>query len=295
MNTLADIVTIKAGCKVNLYLEITGRLDNGYHTLGTLFYPLPEPHDTLTLAFGAQGGEFTLVADDPQLESGSNTIARVWKAFAQRTGFAPGLAVALAKGIPMGAGLGGGSADAAAVLRELNRRAGKLALPPDELNRLAASIGADVPFFLLDGPAWAEGIGDRLLPLDIDLHGLTLVLICPPEHVSSAEAYEAWDKSQTKRSARVENTHGFLTCAETEFKNSPRSCILLSNSFEDVVFQKHCNLLQYKEKLLTLGACAAVLSGSGASILGLFRDSGLAEVVRVEFEKQGIPAHLHCL
>ncbi|MBU1001036.1 MAG: 4-(cytidine 5'-diphospho)-2-C-methyl-D-erythritol kinase [Proteobacteria bacterium] len=294
MRNQTDTITLRTGCKVNLYLEITGRLNNGYHTLGTLFYPLPEPHDTLTLAFGPEGGGFSLSANDPQLESDSNTIAKAWRAFAQSTGFAPALAVTLDKGIPMGAGLGGGSADAAVILRELNARAGEQALSADELNQLAASIGADVPFFLLDGPAWAEGIGERLHPVQIDLRGLTLVLICPSEHVSSAWAYRAWDESQTKRSPGVENTHGFLTCAQTEFKNSPRSRILLYNSFEDVVFPFHCNLLQFKEKLLILGASAAVLSGSGASILGLFRDSGLAERARVEFEKQGIPTHLHC-
>ncbi|BBD07450.1 4-diphosphocytidyl-2-C-methyl-D-erythritol kinase [Desulfovibrio ferrophilus] len=295
MNTSPDTITLRAGCKVNLYLEITGRLDNGYHTLKTLFYPLPTPHDTLTLTFGKQGGEFTLSAGDPELESDSNTIAKAWKVFTEQTGFAPGLSVKLDKGIPMGAGLGGGSADAAAVLRELNTRAGDKALPPDQLNELAASIGADVPFFLLDGPAWAEGIGEELHPVNVDLQGLSLVLICPPMHVSSAWAYHAWDKLKTKRPHRVENTLGFLTCAQTEFKNSPRSRILLHNSFEDVVFPKHHKLLRYKEKLLAQGACGAVLSGSGASLLGLFRDSRIAEAARIEFKKQGIPAHLHCL
>lgn len=287
-----DTITLTAGCKINLYLEITGRLDNGYHTLGTLFYPLSEPHDELALTFTGTDSGFTLTSDDPELEGDSNTIARAWRLFAERTGFAPGLSVHLTKNIPMGAGLGGGSADAAVLLRELNRRAGQATLAPDELNALAARIGADVPFFLLDGPAWAEGIGERLTPVDVDLVGLTGLLVSPPVHVSSAWAYRAWDEAAAPRSKPVENKHGFLTCAKTEFKNSPRSRILLFNSFEDVVFSEYGNLLQYKENLLASGACAAVLSGSGASLFGLYRDSGRAEAAKRDFERQGIPATL---
>jgi len=285
-----DTITLKAGCKINLFLRITGRLDNGYHTLETLFYPLAEPFDELTLTFGEPGDGFTLTADDKALESDSNTLAKAWRAFGQRTGFAPGLTVHLKKGVPMGAGLGGGSADAAILLRELNRRSGENTLSPADLNALAATIGADVPFFLLDGPAWAEGIGEQLTPVDVDLAGLTGLLLCPNEHVSSAWAYKAWDQARQNTPARAESTPAFLTCAATEFKNSPRSRLLLFNSFEDVVFSEYGNLLRYKENILASGACGAVMSGSGASLFGLFRDPERAEAARMGFERQGIPA-----
>lgn len=293
MQNNTETITVHAGCKVNLHLEITGILDNGYHSLRTLFYPLPEPHDTLTLTFGPEGAGFSLRAGNPELETDGNTVAKAWRGWCERTGLRPGLDVVLEKGSPMGAGLGGGSADAAVVLRELNARAGGKALAADALIEVAAAIGADVPFFLLDGPAWAEGIGEKLSPIDIDLQGMTLVLVCPPEHVSSAWAYRAWDESCQFASHPPENVRGFLTCGGSEFKNSPRSRILLFNSFEEVVFSKHPNLLRHKEKLLSLGAAGAVMSGSGASLLALFRDPDDARKAHRTFEKEGIAAFLH--
>ncbi|WP_461211068.1 4-(cytidine 5'-diphospho)-2-C-methyl-D-erythritol kinase [Desulfocurvus sp. DL9XJH121] len=290
-----ETIALLTGCKVNLHLEITGRLDNGYHSLRTLFLPLPEPHDELELAFGGRDGTFSLAADDPALEGEDNTLAKAWRAFGRATGFAPGLAVRLAKGVPMGAGLGGGSADAAALLKELNARAGERALPPDELAALAATIGADVPFFLLDGPAWAEGIGDRLTPVSVDLAGFTLLLVCPAEHVSSAWAYRAWDEAGGDRRHPPENRRGFLTCGGREFKNSPRSRIALFNSFEDVAFKRHPNLLKMKEKMFSSGASGAVMSGSGASLLALYRNPGTARTACEAFRKEGIPAFLHTL
>ena len=292
---LNDTITIRTGCKINLYLEITGRLKNGYHSLRTLFYPLSEPHDELTLTFGPEAQGFSLSAGDPTLETEGNTVAKAWRALCERTGVWTGLDVTLKKGVPMGAGLGGGSADAAAVLRELNARAGERALTKPELLELAATIGADVPFFLMDGPAWAEGIGDELSPINANLNGFHLLLVCPPEHVSSAWAYRAWDEAGENQAEPPENKRGFLTCEGREFKNSPRSRILLYNSFEDVVFKKHPNLLKHKEKLLSLGASGAVMSGSGASLFALFRDPGVARKAHRVFIKEGFPAFLHTL
>jgi 4-diphosphocytidyl-2-C-methyl-D-erythritol kinase len=256
---------------------------------------LAEPYDTLVLRFGAEGAGFRLSAGDPALETDSNTVARAWRAWCERAGRWPGLDVTLEKGSPMGAGLGGGSADAAVVLRELDARAGEAALGRAELMEVAAGIGADVPFFLLDGPAWAEGIGEKLTPVDVDLRGMTLVLVCPPEHVSSAWAYGAWDRAQGCVARAPENAKGFLTYGGSEFRNSPRSRILLFNSFEDVVFMKYPNLLRHKEKLLSLGAAGAVMSGSGASLLALYRDPGLARRTLEEFGRVGIAAFLHTL
>lgn len=255
--------------------------------------PLARPCDTLELTFGPAPGKFSLYADDPALAGDSNTIARAWRAFAERTGYAPELTVRLTKGIPMGAGLGGGSADAAAVLGALNDRAGQRALAPQELAQLAAGIGADVPFFLLNGPAWAEGIGDALTPVALDLTGLTLLLLCPDVHVSTQWAYRTWDEYHIERADRLQNRRDFLTCAKEKFKSSPCSRILLLNSFEDVVFPAHPKLRRYKEKLISSGACAAVMSGSGASLLGLFRDSAQAEQCTRELQGQALSAYLH--
>jgi len=287
-----DTITLAAGCKVNLHLRLTGRLDNGYHTLESLFVPLPEPTDTLTLAFGPQGGPFSLTCSDPALEGEANTVARAWRAFCAATGLAPALAVRLDKGVPTGAGLGGGSADAALVLRELNARAGARALGPAALARLGASIGADVPFFLGRGPAWAEGVGDALTPVGLALAGLTLVVLCPPVHVSTAWAYGAWDAANPGGPGLRDSCHS-LTWAPERFKSSPCSLPPLYNSFEAVVFPAYPNLRRYKEKLLQDGACGAVMSGSGASLLGLFRDNLQAENCARGFREASVRAFVH--
>ena len=284
-----DTVTLAAGCKVNLHLRLTGRLDNGYHTLESLFVPLAEPTDTLTLAFGPQGGPFSLTCSDPALEGEANTVARAWRTFCAATGLAPALAVRLDKGGRTGAGLGGGSADAALVLRELNARAGARALAPAALERLGASIGADVPFFLGRGPAWAEGIGDALAPVELALAGLALVVLCPPEQVGTAWAYAAWDAAHPGGA----DPHCSLTWTKERFKSSPCSLPPLYNSFEEVVFPAHPNLRRYKEKLFLEGACGAVMSGSGASVLGLFRDALQAENCARGFREASVRAFVH--
>jgi 4-diphosphocytidyl-2-C-methyl-D-erythritol kinase len=293
-----DTVTLATGCKVNLHLRLTGRRADGYHTLESLFVPLAAPGDRLTLTFGPQGGPFSLAAGDPALEGPGNTVARAWRAFGAATGFAPGLAVRLDKGVPMGAGLGGGSADAAAVLRALNERAGPRALGEAALARLGAAVGADVPFFLGRGPAWAEGIGEALTPVDAPLAGLTLVLLCPEVHVSTAWAYAAWDAAHPEaasapRPSGPQAHHSSLTWTKERFKSSPCSLPPLYNSFEEVVFPAHPILREYKEELLRSGACGAVMSGSGASLLGLFRDALRAGRCVRGFQAAAVRAFVH--
>lgn len=294
-----DTVTLATGCKVNLHLRITARRDDGYHTLESLFVPLPAPGDRLTLAFGPQGGPFSLSAADPALQGDSNTVARAWRAFAAATGFAPTLAVRLDKGVPLGAGLGGGSADAAAVLLALNERAGARALDGAALARLGAEVGADVPFFLGRGPAWAEGIGDELTPVDLALDGFSLVLLCPDVHVDTAWAYAAWDDAHAARPdgaarpAGISAHYSSLTWAGERFKSCPCSLPPLYNSFEEVVFPAHPILRKYKEELLRSGACGAVMSGSGASLLGLFRDAPRAERCARGLQKAAVSAFVH--
>ncbi|MBN2141487.1 MAG: 4-(cytidine 5'-diphospho)-2-C-methyl-D-erythritol kinase [Desulfovibrionaceae bacterium] len=265
---MPEKTTLKAPAKINLFLEILGRRADGYHELRTLFYPLPTPHDTLEFEPRDREG-LELWCSDPTLAGDDNLAARAWRAFAEKTGFAPGLRVRLTKGVPVAAGLGGGSSDAAAMLRFLNERAGHRSLGPEDLARLAAGLGADAPFFLDPRPSWAEGIGDRLRPVDLDLSGLSLVLVCPQTRVSTAWAYAEWDRLAARRPA--------LTTSAPENKNSPPfSPLVLKNDFEAAVFDAHPELLEIKEKLLSLGASAAAMSGSGASVFGLFRKGAAA-------------------
>ena len=171
--------------------------------------------------------------------------------------------VELIKGIPHGAGLGGGSADGAEVLAWLQRHNPE-PMPQKELDALAARVGADVPFFLHEGSCMAEGIGDELRSAKAGLDGWYGLLLCPPVHVNTAWAYGAWD---------AENTSFFLTEKKKADKNNRSSYQSLYglNDFESVVFAANPVLLELKAQLIQQGANIAGMSGSGSSLFGLFQ------------------------
>ncbi|HCU69063.1 MAG TPA: 4-(cytidine 5'-diphospho)-2-C-methyl-D-erythritol kinase [Desulfomicrobium sp.] len=260
---------LTAGCKVNLYLDIVGVRADGYHEIESLFYPLPSPCDVLTLAEGGEG--FRLTCSDPSLAAGENILTRAYERFAGATGFAPGLAVHLDKGIPMGAGLGGGSSDAATLLRWLNGRAGDKALSSGELADLALSLGADVPFFLDNVPAWVTGIGEVLEPVPASLDDYVVLVVCPQVHVNTAWAYRRYDEmlAQGLVRPRKELTLNFSPIKNLCFTKPPE----LWNSFEEVVFQEFPVLYGIKELILDGFADACVMSGSGSSFVALFSSS----------------------
>ena len=265
------LVEIKSGCKVKLYLEITGRRADGYHELASLFYPLPEPSDLLSLEILDTAGDFELSCSLPGLRPSENLVYKAWQAFGRASGFQPGLAGHLEKGVPCGAGLGGGSANAAGLLGFLNQAAGRLALDKAALAGLAAELGADVPFFLDNVPAWARGIGEKLSPSQPKLAGFSLLLLCPDRAVNTAWAYREWDSLE--RDGAVKNPPRFLTSrAGRNTEPSFFDGLLIWNSFEQAVFPAHPELGRLKQRLLRLGAAAAGLSGSGAALFGLFRE-----------------------
>ena len=185
--------TVRTGGKINLFLFITGRRENGYHELRSLFTRLPEPVDTLVFRNAERESGIRVSCSTPGIDLENNTLTKAYARYAEATGFAPAVDVELTKGIPHGAGLGGGSADGAEVLAWLQRQNPK-PLPAEELNALAARVGADVPFFLASGGCLAEGIGDILTPVKTEVEGWYCVLVCPAVHVNTAWAYAAWDK-----------------------------------------------------------------------------------------------------
>lgn len=262
----------RAGCKVNLYLDIVGVRGDGYHEIESLFYPLPFPCDVLTIGEGGKG--FRLTCSDPSLATGANILAKAYASFSDATGFAPGLAVHLDKGIPTGAGLGGGSSDAAELLKWLNVRAGGLGLAPEGLAALALELGADVPFFLANVPAWVTGIGERLEPVPMDLGSYSVLVVCPAVHVSTAWAYRCYDEMLAEGLVRPrkELTLDFSPIKNLCFTKPPE----LWNAFEEVVFQKFPELYGIKELILESSPDACVMSGSGSSFVALFSSSDRA-------------------
>ncbi len=283
-NTLLNPATLIAPAKINLHLEILGLREDGYHELRTLFFPVDAPCDLIKIEPGHDEHFYIRCPEKPELESTSNLMYVAWKRFGEATGFQPGIFVTLTKRIPMGGGLGGGSSNAATMLMWLNAEAGDKALSQEDMLTLAASLGADVPFFLMDGPAWAGGIGEQLEPTTVDLSGMTLVLACPDITVPTPWAFSAWDEKNGFPKAPQS-----LTTRESDTKTpSPVSPREMINDFEDVVFEKHPRLQEIKELLLSSGAETAAMSGSGASLFGLFRNRNTATTAAKALEKNGI-------
>lgn len=292
MNTERYATRCKAWCKVNISLRVTGRLENGYHTLESFFLPLAVPFDVLHIT-PVHSGDIALTCSDKSLESPQNLVVRAYRAFAHATGYSPGLAVHLEKNIPYGAGLGGGSSDAAALLRYLNntaRSAGADHLQDTELMSLAATLGADVPFFCINRPAMVSGIGDVIVPTVSPFAGIHLVLVCPRIHVNTAWAFATWDEKNGKKltDRSLTNTPGNDT---SRFVRG----IHVQNDLCPIIFEIYPELREIVVRLYDLKADAASMSGSGSSIFGLFLDGNAAQTALMAFENAGERVYHHVL
>ena len=260
--------TWSSPAKINLFLEILRRRPDGYHTLSTLFQEI-SLSDTLRVRV-RPGHVLTMSTNDPELKTdGSNLVLRAARAFQDRFPQTPGLHFSLTKRIPLGAGLGGGSGNAAtalkacwAILRSSGR--GKPALFP-----LAKRLGADVPFFLRGGLAAAGGVGDRLTflsPARRRIHHF--VLVFPRVFSSTPEAYRALHFPLTKRVSRLRLTRALQDGA-------PPSVWApwLFNRLEEAVLPRIPAVGQAKRALLQAGCLNAMMSGSGSSVFGVVRDA----------------------
>lgn len=288
---MPPLATLSAPAKINLSLRILRRRDDGYHDLDSLFLPVPGLCDTLVVRSGPAGAGCQVEPALTGVPLEKNLVHRAWAAYARATGFAPDIVVELTKRIPTGAGLGGGSSDAAAMLLWLQAQAGQKALNETALLVLAAGLGADVPFFLVGGPALARGIGERLTPVELDLSGLTLVLVCPEIHIATPWAFGQWD-SLCLDAVRIP-CQEFLTSLETTHKRRISLLpVVIQNDFESVVFQAHPVLRRIKEQLIQQGAACAAMSGSGASVFALFRDELAANNAAQTLQRSnGLPVH----
>ncbi len=289
------VFTLRPGCKLNLWLRILSRRPDGYHELDTLFYPLAEPSDVLRVVVRPSGLGLRLHCTDPVLATADNLVSRAYRTMLQATGSLPPLDVHLDKRVPMGAGLGGGSADCAAILSCCNELAGERRLPPETLTELATGLGADVPFFLQPHPAHARGIGEVLRPMPWireRLAGLWLVLACPQVQVSTSWAYQTWDSLEAD--GKADAAHDTLTSAmATDMRLFCFETLLLANDFESVVFPQYPELRALKEGLLRQGAVAACMSGSGSSVFGFFRLEDRARDACRMLRQAGVSVYLH--
>ena len=264
--------TYHSGCKINLSLSITGILKNGYHTIDSLFWPLKYPCDTLDFC-AKHGQEFIINCNIKDIDINNNTLTKAYDAFIKAGGqIKPeygAIHVNLTKNIPHGAGLGGGSSNAASVLLWCNKHA----IEPLEQNKLlevALQVGADVPFFLINTPAHIQGIGEKIESLAYSPIQHYAILICPNIYISTPWAYKSFDEEKKLSYAKkllTKSKHIYTTL----FVGEGYESIQFSNDFENVVFTLHPALKQIKHDLLSQGALFATMSGSGSAIVGVVR------------------------
>jgi len=258
---MTQSISTRAYAKINLGLRILGRRTDGFHEIETILHRI-DIYDTVRLE---QSGNIELQVSNHSVPSdGRNLCLRAATLMQRELWIDQGVRVLLTKNIPVGAGLGGGSADAAAVLRALPCLWN---VPIDEsrLRSMAESLGSDVPFFLNSGSAVARGRGERLkyFPLRLPY----AILVCYPRfNVSTAWAYDQVREYSVRESRPLKEA---LLAGLSDSRELERG---LTNDFEPIVFKDHPQLRGIKEEMLNSGAVYSSVSGSGSSILGLFTD-----------------------
>jgi 4-diphosphocytidyl-2-C-methyl-D-erythritol kinase len=243
--------------KINLGLHVTEKRADGFHNLETVFFPVGWS-DALEFAVAAKF-QFTTsgisLSGDPE----SNLVVKAYRLI-QKDFDIPELSIHLHKQIPFGAGLGGGSSDAAFMLRLLNKTF-QLQLSTDDLLRYAAILGSDCPFFILNKPVYATGRGEIMQETELRLNDMFILLVKPSIEVATAKAFKFIVPKKSEVSLPE-----LLCLPVTEWKNS------VINQFESSVFQQYPEIEDVKNKLYDLGAVYASMSGSGSCVFGLFQE-----------------------
>lgn len=242
--------------KLNLGLYVTQKRPDGYHNIETCFYPVAitdilefvESRDKTSIQYSGNA-----IPGDPQ----ENLCIKAWNLLHEKYRI-PSVAIHLHKHIPIGAGLGGGSSDAAFMLKGLNEFF-QLGISTGKLEEFASGLGSDCAFFIRNTPCFAEGRGEILTPINLDLSKNKIVLINPGIHISTSEAY-----SMVTPKLPLHNLRDSLKLPITNWQHS------IYNDFEQGVFQKHPKIAQIKKRLLSAGAIYAAMSGSGSSVYGIF-------------------------
>jgi 4-diphosphocytidyl-2-C-methyl-D-erythritol kinase len=258
-------------CKINIGLRVVRKREDGYHDLETIFYPVLGLYDELEVeAIKNTTQHYTALHDSIQfLQEGlavdcpaeDNLIIKCYNRMRSRYPQIGDVRIRFKKNIPFGAGLGGGSSDAAHMAIALNEIF-SLGLSKEQLAEEVRPLGADCPFFIYNTPCYAEGIGDKLTPISLDLSGLRLVMIKPNCGVSTKEAYAGI--------IRHPEVEGQIKTALTEGASFDVMRPLLINDFEQTVFPLHSEIAAIKQRLLDAGAIYAAMSGSGSTVFGLF-------------------------
>jgi 4-diphosphocytidyl-2-C-methyl-D-erythritol kinase len=294
---------LKANCKINLGLHVIRRRDDGYHDIETVMFPVAGLYDELSVRALPSEATFTtstplpypsplpvFVADSVLEVSGievdcpveQNICMKALRLMQSEFGIGEAV-IRLHKAIPSGAGLGGGSANAAAVLRALNEEF-VLELPDSELERLALQLGSDVPFFIRNTPQLCTGRGEIMAPVEVDLSGKWLVVLKLPVTVSTAEAYAGVTPRESMTGLHRNDNLSLTEIVRCDVRQWRE---LFVNDFEESVFARHPEIGRLKDMLYDNGAIYASMSGSGSAVFGIFDHNPKTAT-------EGISNHIFC-
>lgn len=288
------MVSVKenAYAKVNLYLDVLSKRDDGFHEVKTVMHTVSLCDEVTVSVRSSDRPTVKLsVVGHPKLPTDSRNLAyRAAELFLEATLIRAEIHIKLIKRIPVAAGLAGGSTDAAAVLRALNR-AFKRPLTEKRLLTLAAELGSDVPYCLLGGTALCYGRGERIERLPERLH-LNVVVAVSDEHVSTPWAYAELDRVYSDfKVVRDDDPESKYEAVIRSIRTGDTSEIQLFNVFENAILPSYNGAEMLKAKILELGATHALMSGSGPSVYGIFAEKASAESAKDTLIKMGVRAY----
>jgi len=264
---MVKLLAERAAAKINVFVRVTSRRADGYHVLDSIFLPIALA-DSVSIEYrDGAGRSVRLLCDAPELgDPSTNLASRAATAFLDEFNLDAAVLIRLQKQIPVGAGLGGGSSDAGAVLRMLARLA--RIETPAELHRIAVGLGADVPFFLDPRPAHVTGIGEKIALLD-SVAAMPVVLAIPPFGIATAGVFRALKK---------ENWSGPVDAAAiNSVRRGAITPAIAVNDLASVAAAQHPEIATLTALLESLGARAAQMTGSGSAVFGIFASAGEAE------------------
>ena len=248
--------------KINLGLNITEKRSDGYHNLETIFYPIPL-QDALEVTASNKGKDgYTLKISGVPIEgdTDNNLVVKAYRLLKKDFPDIPSIDIHMYKHIPTGAGLGGGSADAAFMIKLLNEKF-KLDISIEEMEEYAVRLGADCAFFIQNKPVFATGVGNVFTPIQLSLKGYYLILVKPDIFVSTKDAFAHILPQKPEISLK-----SIIQQPIEDWKH------LMKNDFENSVFLRFPEIAAVKDKLYDIGAVYASMSGSGSSVYGIFKE-----------------------
>ena len=278
-NHKKNVISLKAPAKVNLFLEILGKRDDGFHEIETIMQEI-DLADSLQFEETQEG--VTLECNDKNIPANQdNLVCKAANLILEECGIKKGVLINLEKNIPVGAGLGGGSSDAATTLKALNSL-WKVGLNNEELMEFAAKLGSDIPFFINGKTALCRGRGELITPVEVR-NRMDYIILFPRVHISTETIYKNLKIDLTKKRKDVSFFLDALKYSEVAGISK-----LLFNRLEEIIFATYPDLLQVKSTLESFDFCGLSISGSGSAFFGLCNDRHQAEVIKSKIELSGM-------